>query len=70
MSAAEGGWVSEAIAQQEEYLKRRRACQDIPLRPHSFDQFSVAPGAPTYRACFRCKVTETDADYQTLVAHR
>lgn len=61
--------VTDAIAAQEEHLKRSRACLDTLGRAHSFDRFAAAPGA-FYRACTTCLVTETHADYLTKGAHR
>lgn len=60
-------WVPEAIAQQEEYLKRRSPCS--PERwpygaNHSWEHFSLYPRGPIYEACFNCGVTKTDEDYQ------
>lgn len=63
--------VREAIAQQEEYLIRRKSCS--PERwpngfvKHSWDQFSLYPQGPTYEACFNCRVTKTDEDYRKKI---
>lgn len=57
-------WVPEAIAEQEEYLKRMRSCGDVLGSAHRWDTFSAAPGA-SYEACWRCRVTKTPADYAT-----
>lgn len=64
--------VAEAIAQQEEHIKRSTSCTGInnshagsrPGLNHSWDTFSAAPGGPTFQACWRCRATKTDADYQ------
>lgn len=62
--------IREAIAKQEEYIKRRGSCtfpgEDRPRvgLPHSWETFSTVPGGPTYQACFRCRVTRTAEDYQ------
>lgn len=69
-------WVPEAIAQQEEHVKRSKSCTGINgSHPgvglsHSWDLYSTAPGGPKYEACWRCRVTKTDADYQTRLAAR
>lgn len=67
-------WVPEAIAQQEEYLKRMASCGDVPFREHAFREFGV-PGPDhtirrehLYEACIICGVTRTDADYQRRLA--
>lgn len=57
-------WVPEAIAEQEEYIKRFKSCRGIVGTPHAWGQFAAAPGI-YYRACTRCRVTETRADYAT-----
>lgn len=64
-------WVPEAIAQQEEYLKRRRGCNGVSLVSHAFRDFGK-PGpdgtianALMWRACIVCGVTETNEDYET-----
>lgn len=62
-------WVREAIAEQEEYIKRWRSCRDILGRSHAYAVVAAVPSAPgsgavsTYRACTVCGVTETRADY-------
>lgn len=59
-------WVRDAIAQQEEYLKRRRPCMGIPLRQHFYEEVGDDPRLPhgAYRACSNCGVTETDEGYR------
>lgn len=70
-------WIAEAIAQQEEHLRRSRSCSGSPTRTdpvvgmsHSWDRYSPAPGHETYQACWRCRVTRTDEDWQRKVAPR
>lgn len=65
-------WVREAIAEQEEHIKRWRSCMDTLGRSHTYHTVtSPAPsgraqeGEVTYRACAGCGVTETRDDYQT-----
>lgn len=60
-------WVYEAIAQQEEYLKRIRPCQDVPFQEHWWENRSPRPGV-VIQACGICKVTRTDEDYQRKTA--
>jgi len=55
-------WIAEAIALQEEHIKRIGFCQGRTGQAHSFDQFSTAPGKH-HRQCWRCGVTETPADF-------
>lgn len=69
-------WVPDAIAQQEEYLKRSASCSgtsdpNASARvgmSHSWDTYSTAPNGPKYDACWRCRVTKTDADHQIKTA--
>lgn len=69
--AGPDSWVAQAIAEQEEHLRRVRSCTGIngshadahPGLSHSWDSFSTAPGGPKYEACWRCRVTRTPADY-------
>lgn len=66
--------IREAIAQQEEHLKRSKSCREVPGTAHSFSTF----GAPStdrtiassamWQACIVCGVTETDDDYQIRLA--
>lgn len=53
-----------AVAEQEDYLKRVRSCGGQLGMPHSWDTFSAGPGRSKYRACWRCRATETRADYR------
>lgn len=63
-------WVREAIAEQEEHLKRIRPCQGIPLRAHRFaphgrpDATGTIAGASLVSRCIACGVTETPEDYR------
>lgn len=63
-------WVPEAIAQQEEYLKRRASCSPDRwpngFNEHRWDRFHKLDDQ-FYEACFICRVTKTDADYQIKV---
>lgn len=63
-------WVREAIAEQEEHIKRWRSCMDTLGRSHTYRDVTHTPPpddtsglAVTYRACTVCGVTETRADY-------
>lgn len=69
-------WVREAIAEQEEYIRRWRSCMDTLGRSHSYRDVTLEPtpsasegGEPltplTFRACTVCGVTQTREDYQT-----
>lgn len=62
--------IAEAIAQQEEHIKRSLSCGGRgTMLSHSWATFSAAPGGPTYEACWRagCRVTRTDDDYQRKI---
>jgi hypothetical protein len=60
-------WVPEAVAEQEEHLKRARPCQDT--QEHAYRDFG-RPGrggiirAALWRECLTCGVTETPEDYR------
>lgn len=70
-------WVREAIAEQEEHIKRWRSCMDTLGRAHTYtvthlntegDAGSPSAGSPStgasYRACATCGVTQTREDYR------
>lgn len=67
-------WVPDAVAQQEEYLKRMAPCGGVRFREHTFRQFGVPDRNHRiarehfYDACIACGVTRTDADYQRRLA--
>lgn len=63
-SPADGSWVTEAIAEQEEYIKRIHSCMEVVGTPHTYERFTARPGV-YYSACTRCRVTETSEDYAT-----
>lgn len=56
-------WVPEAIAEQEEYIKRVHSCNGVLGLSHSWERFAAAPGV-YYQACWRCQVTKTGEDYE------
>ena len=76
--AGPDSWVAEAIASQEEHIRRVRSCTGInnshadasPGLSHSWDTFATAPGGPKYQACWRCRVTRTREDYAIKQAAR
>lgn len=59
-------WVPEAIAEQEEYIKRIHSCSGQTGLPHAWDRFAAAPGV-YYSACTRCRVTENREDYDQKI---
>jgi hypothetical protein len=61
-----GSWVAEAIAEQEEYIKRSGSCKGVIGLPHDWDRFAAEPGV-YYSACTRCRVTKTRDDYATKI---
>lgn len=62
--------IKEAIAEQEEYLKRRRSCMDVLGRAHRFEAHGTPGPDGTIRAnamvsrCITCGVTETAEGYR------
>lgn len=60
-------WVPEAIAEQEEGLKRWKSCLGQLGLPHTWQTVSE-PGGLEYEACVRCQVTRTPEDYRTKLA--
>ena len=76
MSEADGDWVADALAEQEEYLKRQRSCSDVPGKPHAFRPHgrpspdgSIA-NAALWSQCVACGVTASGADYARKVGPR
>lgn len=61
-------WVAEAIAEQEEHIKRVTSCKGVVGMAHSFDTFSMGPSKAKVRKCWRCGVTETPEDYAKNIA--
>jgi hypothetical protein len=59
-------WVRDAIAEQEEHIKRWRSCMDTLGRAHAYREVT-ASGSATYRACAVCGVTETREDYAAKI---
>lgn len=62
-------WVADAIAEQEEYIRRFRSCEDVPCKAHRYETFRgpdsklPVPDEVTWRECVACSVTETREDY-------
>lgn len=52
------GWVAEAIAAQEEHIKRSHSCTGRPCLPHRFVERAG------WRECESCGVTASNADYE------
>lgn len=76
-SPADGSWVTEAIAEQEEYIKRMHSCLEQLGRPHRFETIRPyrllgtgvsVPDNETWRQCLNCGVTETSEDYARKLA--
>lgn len=63
--------LKEAIASQEEHIKRVQPCAGSPDGEprlgweHSFDTFAPTPEVRV-RQCWRCRVTETADDWKRL----
>lgn len=64
-------WIAEALAAQEEHIKRSRSCMGRVGRPHVFRDFGrpASAGAPAsrWRECAACGVTEASNDYAVKV---
>jgi hypothetical protein len=57
--------VAEAIASQEEHIKRTKSCQGVIGQAHHFRTFGGPTSAnPTWQECFICHVTKSALDYQ------
>jgi hypothetical protein len=56
-------WVREAIAEQEEYIKRWRSCMDTLGRSHTWRRHGNPTTKEAYEACVVCGVTKTREDY-------
>lgn len=64
-------WVREAIAEQEEYLKRRRSCAEVRFRSHQYRTVEATRPdgtAVSYEACAVCDVTRTAEDYRVRLS--
>lgn len=63
-------WIADAVASQEEHIKRWNSCGDVVGKSHDFQTFhgpdsSVpVPGEVTWRQCTACDVTESRDDYE------
>jgi hypothetical protein len=55
--------IAEAIAEQEEHIKRQTSCGGVIGRSHRWDRFAAKPGM-YYEACWRCRVTRTSEDHR------
>lgn len=60
MSDGPEKWVPEAVAEQEEYIKRTKSCLDQLGLAHSWDGGEI-------ERCSRCNVTRTPGDYRRTV---
>ncbi|MCA1841579.1 MAG: hypothetical protein LC792_00040 [Actinobacteria bacterium] len=56
--------IKEAIAEQEEYVKRFRSCQQTMGQSHRYD----TPAGKTWSRCTVCGVSETGQDYLRKLA--
>lgn len=67
-------WVPEAIASQEEYIRRISSCGGVIGKGHRFETFRgpdsklPVPDEVTWRECTGCGVTETREDYERKLA--
>lgn len=51
-------WVREAIASQEEHIKRSRSCRERIGEMHRYRTFGDMATGETYQACVVCGVPE------------
>lgn len=58
-----GTSTEDALAAQEEHIKRSQGCRGVVNQVHSFRTFGAAGVAEAWSACIVCNVTETQADY-------
>jgi hypothetical protein len=56
-------WIADAIAGQEEHIKRSHSCMGQLGLPHRFVD------RDDWRECERCGVTETSKDHEKRKAH-
>lgn len=67
-------WVPEAIAEQEEYIRRISGCKGVSCAPHKFAPMRYqggelpVPHEHVWSACVHCEVTETREDYARKLA--
>lgn len=64
--------IEEAIAEQEEHIKRQASCCGVLGLPHQFHNF-VEPNKNRqrndyYLACVRCSVTQSAKDFRVKIA--
>jgi hypothetical protein len=57
------GWVSDAIASQEEHIKRVSSCTGVVGVYHRWAMFDNPKTGKSYEACSRCSVSATPDDY-------
>ena len=63
-------WIADAVASQEEHIKRVQSCGGVIGTPHQFATFRgpdsalPVPNETTWRQCRGCDVTETREDYE------
>lgn len=64
-------WVPQAIAEQEEYIRRIHSCMEQTGRAHTWatvwsDEPELAAGR--WQACATCGVTKTTEDYEAKLS--
>ena len=62
-------WIAEALALQEEHLKRIRGCEGRPVK-HRYETHRHAGstrGDAMWQACAVCKVTASEADWRIMM---
>lgn len=57
-------WIREALAEQEEHIKRVSSCLDVVGRSHDYRVMGTV-GEVSWQACSACGVTRTQDDFET-----
>lgn len=60
--------IREAIAAQEEHIKRTMSCRGLAGTPHKWRPFGDPTKKTRFQACVVCDVTQTSVDYEIRMA--
>jgi hypothetical protein len=61
-------WVRDAIAAQEEHIKRSTSCRGVIGTAHHWRKYGNPRTGKAYEACVVCDVTRTGEDYAARLA--
>ena len=61
-------WIREAIAEQEEHIRRSTSCRGVIGVSHKWGTSTNSQTGATYEACTVCGVTRTSEDYAARLA--